>query len=129
MMNLYNLFVAATAMACAEPAADAGPVVLINVFEAPAHRIEEALDAWDAAHDFLQHEPGYISTALHQAIQSGARFQLVNLAHWESPESFQRATARMREAGVMPPVEGLSFTPALYQVVRSDRAEFCDAGE
>lgn len=95
-------------------------VTLINAFEVPDRQLEETIEAWEAARDFLSAEPGYVSTALHQAITPDARFQLVNIAIWESPEAFAAATARMRELEIMPPIGGLRYHPALYTVIRSD---------
>lgn len=95
-------------------------VTLINAFEVPDGQLEETIEAWEAARDFLSAERGYVSTALHQAITPDARFQLVNIAIWESPEAFAAATARMRELEIMPPIEGLNFHPALYTVIRTD---------
>lgn len=129
MMNLYSVFVAASALACAEPVSGPAPVVLINVFEVPPARVEEAVTAWEAAHDFLRRQPGYVSTELHQALQPDARFQLVNVARWESPQTFQAATSRMRDSGIVPSVPEMIFTPALYRVVRDDSDGGCDETE
>lgn len=113
--------VAAAALATASPAA--AEVTLINVFEVPAGRQEEVIAAWEKARDFLKGEPGYITTALHQAIAPDARFALINVARWESPEAFAKATRRMGEAGIFPKIDGLGVNPALYRVVRGDEAE------
>ena len=95
-------------------------VTLINVFEVPESQIETVISAWEDARDFLSDEPGYIETSLHQSLQPNARFQLINVARWESQSAFLAATANMRAAGVFPRIEGLGVNPALYSVVRSD---------
>ena len=95
-------------------------VTLINVFEVPPGEEETVVAAWEKARDFLARQPGYVSTALHRAATPGARFQLINIAKWESPDSFAAATARMRKSGIFPKIEGLGINPALYTIIRDD---------
>ena len=97
-----------------------GEVVLINVFEVPAGAIDKTIGMWKKSRDFLQKQPGYISTALHRSVGPDATFQLVNIARWQSVESFQAATASMRADAAIEPVEGLRFTPGLYQIILTD---------
>ena len=96
----------------------AQPVTLINVFEVPQGALEPTIRFWEAARDFLARQPGYHSTRLHQAILPDARFQLVNLAVWDSPEAYRAATQRMQAELRVPPPPGLAFHAALYRVVR-----------
>jgi len=96
----------------------AQPVTLINTFEVPAGRVEEAIRWWEAARDILVRQPGYVSTRLHQAIAPDARFQLINVAVWESPAAFAAATQRMQQDLRVPPPEGLRFIPGLYRAIR-----------
>ncbi|WP_240722234.1 antibiotic biosynthesis monooxygenase [Poseidonocella sp. HB161398] len=102
------------------PAASRAEVTLINVFEVPPGQREAAIEAWEAARDFLREQPGYISTALQGALDETAAFQLVNIATWESPEAFRAATGAMQAAGIFPPVEGLRYHPGLYRTIRGD---------
>jgi len=102
----------------AAPAARAEPVTLINVFEVPPGALDDAIRYWDAARDFLQAQPGYLSTRLHQSLAPDARFRLVNVAQWESAEAFQAATRRMQQELRIAPPEGLRFTPGLYRLIR-----------
>ena len=95
-------------------------VVLINTFEVPEGQRGAAIAAWEDARDFLAAQPGYISTSLHGAAMPDARFELVNVAKWESPEAFLAATQAMREAGVFQPPEGVIANPALYTVIAAD---------
>ncbi|MBN9887545.1 antibiotic biosynthesis monooxygenase family protein [Salipiger abyssi] len=95
-------------------------VTLINVFEVPPGQRDAAVAAWETARDFLQEQPGYISTALHGSLDPQARFSLINIAHWESPAHFADAIAAMRAAGAFPPVEGVVPNAALYEVVRAE---------
>ena len=95
-------------------------VVLINAFEVPAGQREAAIAEWKDARDFLATQPGYIDAALHNAVTPAARFGLVNIARWESPEAFIAATRAMQAAGVFVPPAGLVANSALYTVVHAD---------
>ncbi len=97
---------------------DGTPVVLINPFTVPSDKLEEAIVLWEQGRDFLREQPGYISTALHQSLQPDAQYRLINVAKWESMEAFNAANAKMRSAGVLSPVEGVTNSPALYTVIR-----------
>jgi heme oxygenase (mycobilin-producing) len=94
-------------------------VTLINSFEVPAADAETFIAAWEKTRDFLQTQPGYIDTALHQALASDAEFQFVNVAHWASAEEFAAATRSpgMREAAAG--LAGYRPHPALYRPVRT----------
>lgn len=102
------------AMNTAKPA----PTTLINSFEVPSDRLEESIKYWETCRDFLMNEPGYISTKLHRSIKNDARFQLVNVATWETPEAFMNASKKMASELGVSPVEGLKANPALYTVIR-----------
>lgn len=93
-------------------------VTLINSFEVPAGKLEESVIFWEACRDFLKTQPGYVSTKLHQSLKTDARFQLVNVAIWETPQDFMTASGKMsKELGVAP-VEGLKPNASLYTVIR-----------
>jgi heme oxygenase (mycobilin-producing) len=116
-MTLRSLFLAGlSAIILASPAA--AEVVLINVFEVPPGREDDTVAAWEQARDFLSREPGYVSTTLHRALDPEARFAMINVAIWEDAASFERATARLRDAGAFKAPQGLRATPALYEVIR-----------
>ena len=57
------------------------PLVLINAFEVPGEEAEQFIAAWEQMRDYLATQPGYMDTALHQAVTPGAEFQFVNVAH------------------------------------------------
>lgn len=100
---------------------DKEPVTLINVFEIEEGKLDAALAMWTASRDLLQQQPGYISTALHQALMPDARFQLINIAQWESAEAFQNAMQTLRaERGERNMIEGVKGNPALYHVIKRD---------
>ena len=94
-------------------------VALINIFEVPAGDEDEFIAAWEKTRDYLQTQPGYIDTALHQAVVPDAEFQFVNVARWRSAEEFTAATRSpgMREAAAG--LVGYRPHPALYRIVRT----------
>ena len=98
----------------------AGHITLINAFIVPQGKETEAIAFWDKAAEFMKRQPGYVSTALHRSISPDAKFQLINVAKWESAEAFKRASAALRASGGLQPVEGLVPTPSLYTVIRTD---------
>jgi len=93
------------------------PVTLIRVFSCPESERERAIDAWKQAWEFLKHEPGCLSTELHGAISPDAKYQLINVAKWESMEAQTAAMMRMRAAHVFPKIEGLETSQAFYEVI------------
>ncbi|MEM7072811.1 MAG: antibiotic biosynthesis monooxygenase family protein [Pseudomonadota bacterium] len=95
-------------------------VILINPFEVPAGKLDATLAMWEKARDFLQTQPGYIATELHQSLAPDARFRLINVAKWESHAAFMAAISKMRTQANLPRIEGVIANPALYSVVRRD---------
>jgi hypothetical protein len=57
----------------------AEPLILINAFEVPGEEADQFVAAWERTRDYLATQPGYVDTALHQAVASGADFQFVNI--------------------------------------------------
>ena len=97
----------------------AEPVILINSFEVPAPDAGNFITAWEKTRDYLESQPGYIDTALHQAATAGAEFQFVNIARWRTAEDFMTA---IQSAGFVQAAGGLAgyrAHPALYTVVRN----------
>ena len=97
----------------------ADEAILINVFEVPAVEAERFIAAWERTREYLQTQPGYLDTALHQAIRADAEFQFVNIARWRTAEEFMAATqsAGFREAAAG--LAGYRPHPALYRIVRT----------
>ncbi|WP_420601595.1 antibiotic biosynthesis monooxygenase family protein [Flagellimonas sp.] len=93
-------------------------IILINPFEVPEGKLEESIQYWEACRDFLKKEPGYISTELHQTIKDDTKFELINVAVWESPKAFMDASKKMAKELGVPPPEGLKANPSLYTVIR-----------
>ena len=96
------------------------PVTLINAFEVADGQIEDTIRFWEQARAFLKEQPGYISTRLHRALSPDAKFQLVNVAQWQSPEAFRAAIGEMRKSGLGSDMRGTVFHAALFQVIRTD---------
>ena len=95
-------------------------IVLINPFVVPADKLDETITMWEQARDYLQTQPGYISTALHQSLVPDATFRLINVAKWESAEAFQTASKKMAAEADLPRIEGVVADPSLFTVIRRD---------
>ena len=59
-------------------------------------------------------EPGFLDATLHTSVNDDARFAFINVAHWESPESLQRASAKHQE--VLQAIPSGKGNPTLYLV-------------
>ena len=68
---------------------EANPVVLINLFTLDKADEAAMLKAWTDDAQFMQRQPGYISTQLHRAIGDGCTY--LNYAIWESNAAFRAA--------------------------------------
>jgi heme oxygenase (mycobilin-producing) len=97
----------------------AEPVVLINSFEVPAGEEEAFLRFWEANRDFLSKQEGYVSTRLHRSLAPDAEFRFVNVARWQSAQSFQKATS---QPGFRAAASPYRFHAALYEVAIDDEA-------
>lgn len=94
-------------------------VVLINSFEVPDAEAETFITAWQQARDYLQAQPGYVDTALHQALTPGADFQFVNVARWQTAEDFMTAIQSPGFRQAAADLGGYQAHPALYKMVSS----------
>lgn len=90
------------------------PVVLINVFEVPAGMEDDFVEWWKHSSEALQKEPGFIDAKLHRSRKPDARFQFINVAHWETEESLD--LARTRNKDVLQSIPAGKGTPAIYEV-------------
>lgn len=93
-------------------------VTLINVFEVAEGSIDAAIRYWEASRDILAKQPGYISTQLHRALLPNTRFQLINVAQWDSVESFEAAAELMRVESTAKAPDGVKGNPALFKIIR-----------
>lgn len=97
-------------------------VTLINVVEIPADQVDQFVIGWKQRAEIMSTLPGFRDYALHRALIANARYQLVNVAHWDSREAFEAAmtnpefhTARTRVQDDF----DVTGAPALYRVVAS----------
>ncbi len=95
------------------------PLVLINSFEVPEGREDEFIRGWEATRDYLEAQPGYVDTALHQAVSPNPDFRFVNVGRWESPQAFQAAIQSAGFRGVSEALAEFRPHPALYKIVRT----------
>ncbi len=95
-------------------------VVLINAFEVPDDKQEEALAFWERVADFMRKQPGFISTRLHRAVVPWARFHLINIAEWQTAEHFEAAINSEEFKNLTEPYnEVFPHYPGLYEVIRT----------
>lgn len=95
-------------------------VTLINPFEVPQGKEDEAMAFWERVADYMRAQPGFVSTRLHRAIVPWARFHLINIAEWQSEEDFQKAiSTEAFKALTEPYMAVFPHFPGLYEVVRT----------
>ena len=95
-------------------------ITVINPFEVPQGREDEALSMWDVFAEYFRKQPGYISTKLHKAINPDAKFHFINIAEWETVESFQTALSNpelMDIAKSLP--QDIPHYPGIYEIIRT----------
>jgi heme oxygenase (mycobilin-producing) len=98
---------------------DTGPITLINVFEIPPEKLEPFLAEWRDRATFMSKQPGFRSFRLHHALSPDSRFQMVNVAEWESADALNAATAQptFRESVRRTLDEhGVTAHPGVYRV-------------
>ena len=97
-----------------------GNVIVINPFEVPKGQEEQALAMWDRFAEYFRRQPGYLSVKLHRAINPDARFHLVTIAEWESPNHFMAALNNQELRKIVETATDHSPNyPGLYEVIRS----------
>lgn len=109
-----------------EPASADAAVTLINVVEIPADQVDQFVIGWKQRAEIMSTLPGFRDYALHRALIANARYQLVNVAHWDSSEAFEAAMANPEfssgRTGVQDEFD-VTGAPALYRVVASGRRD------
>jgi heme-degrading monooxygenase HmoA len=101
---------------------DAAGVTLVNVFELPADQVDAFVTQWHRIAESLVTKPGFQDTRLHRALSPDARFQLVNVAHWDSREAFEAAVSSPEFQNRAQETRRTAANPALYQVIASYNA-------
>jgi heme-degrading monooxygenase HmoA len=80
---------------------------------------ERFLDSWDLANGFLKGQPGFVSTALHQAVSANPDFRFVNISTWESDDAFRSATQSQDFRDASGRLAPFPIHASAYEVVRS----------
>jgi len=110
----------------ADPTRDTEPITLINVFEISADDIEPFLHDWRERAEFMSKQPGFRSLRLHRALNADTRFQVVNVAEWDSAEALQAATSQaFFQQSAQRSMEQFMVAahPAIYRVVIETKAD------
>ena len=96
------------------------PLVLVNLFTLPLQALDGFVAGWPASTAGLAHAPGFRGTRLHRAVSPDSRYQIVNVAQWNSTEDWQAALSGFQPGGErrrQAEVGGFNSQPALYRVV------------
>lgn len=93
-------------------------ITFVNAFELPRERIDEFLPHWRGRAELMSDASGFRDNRLHRAVDSDTRFQLVNIAHWDSPEAWRTAgnDPRFQQRLSASPDFAIA-NPALFRVV------------
>jgi heme-degrading monooxygenase HmoA len=105
---------------------DTGPITLINVFEIRLDDVDRFLQDWQERAQFLGRQQGFRSLRLHRALNPDTRFQLVNVAEWDSAEALEAATAQdffKQSTHRSIHDSAIAAHPAVYRVVIEATAE------
>jgi heme oxygenase (mycobilin-producing) len=95
-------------------------IIVINPFEVPKGQEEQALETWDKFAEYFRRQPGYVASKLHRAINSDARFYLVTVAEWASPDHFMAALKNPELQKIAKATTDHSPNyPGLYEVIRT----------
>jgi len=93
------------------------PLVLINAFEVPEGNDDEFVAAWHSAREFLETQPGYVGTTLHQTVSPESEFRFVNVARWQTAAEFQAAVTSEAFRTAAAGLARFRSHPGLYRVV------------
>lgn len=94
-----------------------GGITLIDAWELPEDRIDEFLPHWLDRAEAMGKVPGFRDNRLHRAVDPDTRFQLVGVAHWDSPEAWRTADndPRFQQHLSVPPDFAIA-NPSLFRV-------------
>jgi heme oxygenase (mycobilin-producing) len=98
---------------------DTGPITLVNLFEIEPANLEAFLVGWRERAALMSKQPGFRYLQLLRALSPDSRFQLVNVAEWESADALRAATAcEDFQASARRAVEeaGVTAHPGIYRV-------------
>ena len=91
----------------------------IVAYEVAAEDSERFLDSWDRAIGFLREQPGFNSTALHQAASANPDFRFVNISCWDSADAFRAAIKSREYEEASGRLDAFPIHAAVYEVIRT----------
>lgn len=99
-----------------------GPVTLINSFQVAPERDDVFYALWQSTSRYFVAQPGFVSLRLHRAVNRDAPYRWVNVAVWDSEQSFRAASTgeSFRAAVTAPGWEEFPSVPSLFEVVTSE---------
>jgi heme-degrading monooxygenase HmoA len=98
-------------------------IEFVNCFTVPADRVDGFVDQWRQVNAYMVTKPGYVSHRLHRAVTSDATYAFVNIATWDSADSWREAhDAGFRALLSGPEWAGIRPVGALYDVVHEGAA-------
>ena len=92
---------------------------MINSFEVDTEKLEAFVAGWRERAELMSKRPGFRSPRLHRALRPDARFQVVDVAQWDSTDALNAVTAQEDWRGkVVQAVDELGFTATadIYRV-------------
>lgn len=92
---------------------------VIVSYEVAHEDADRFLDSWEKANDFLQKQPGFVSTALHRAVSANPDFRFVNVSCWESDDAFRSATQSQDFRDASGRLLPFPIHASAYEVVRT----------
>jgi heme-degrading monooxygenase HmoA len=102
-------------------------VTLINLFEVPADQVDEFIAGWHERAEFMRTQPGFQEYRFYRTLSADSRFQLINIARWDSQQALRAATATPQFQAELQALNNnpdLNVTPhpGLYRVVLEAQA-------
>jgi heme-degrading monooxygenase HmoA len=73
-------------------------MTVMNKFAASEDVIEPLLEELAAHRTVLAEQPGFLNGAVYRQVGGPGRFNVINVAHWESPEAFEAARKVLADA-------------------------------
>ncbi|MFE7722454.1 antibiotic biosynthesis monooxygenase family protein [Nocardia rhizosphaerihabitans] len=93
-------------------------VTFINVIEVSADEVDGFIEQWRERVTLMRTAPGFRDVRLHRALLPDSRFQLVNVAHWDSAEACEAAGLNPTVVASVDQARQVArANPALYRVV------------
>jgi heme oxygenase (mycobilin-producing) len=69
------------------------PFVFVNAIEIPPEQVDAFVAGWRDRAEFMRRQPGFRDYRMLRAVLPDSRFQLINVARWDSQDAFGAATA------------------------------------